>query len=144
VDKRVTVGSYDEAAGVARRVFGTLADKLADTRKLRSGYAVEIMRQAQRNAVRRPTPQARGVAGSLRVRGGSVLGFPSAAVTLSGVTKRAAGINFGAEYGSNTHTQFAPRNESGYWLNPAADQVDDRPGMEYLDNAISDSLRGIR
>ena len=142
--KRVTVGSWEEAAAVTRRVTDKLADKLADTRKLRADYAREIMRQAQRNAVRRPTPQARGVAGSLRVRGGTVLGFPSSPVTLSGVTKRAAGINYGAEYGSNTHTQFAPRNESGYWLNPAADQVDDRPGLEYLDNAISDSLRGIR
>jgi hypothetical protein len=127
-----------------RTVLRRLADELTDTRELRRGYAVEVMRQAQRNAVRRPTPQSRGVAGSLRVRGGSVLGFPSAAVTLSGVTKRAAGINFGAEYGSNTHTQFAPRNERGYWLNPAADEVDDRPGLKYLDDALSDSLRGIR
>lgn len=127
-----------------RTVLRRLADELTDTREVRRGYAVEIMRQAQRNAVRRPTPQSRGVAGSLRVRGGSVLGFPSAAVTLSGVTKRAAGINFGAEYGSNTHTQFAPRNERGYWLNPAADEVDDRPGLKYLDDALSDSLRGIR
>jgi hypothetical protein len=127
-----------------RTVLRRLADELTDTRELRRGYAVEVMRQAQRNAVRRPTPQSRGVAGSLRVRGGSVLGFPSTPVTLSGVTKRAAGINFGAEYGSNTHTQFAPRNERGYWLNPAADEVDDRPGLKYLDDALSDSLRGIR
>lgn len=127
-----------------RTVFRRLADKLVDTRKLRRGYAVEVLRQAQRNAVRAPTPQARGVAGSLRVKGGTVLGFPSTAITLSGQVKRAAGINFGAEYGSNTYRQFAPRREGGYWLNPAADQVDDRPGLEYLDNALSDSLRGIR
>jgi hypothetical protein len=144
VDRTITVGSWQEATAVVRRLTDRLAEKLADTRELRRGYAVEIMRQAQRNAVRRPTPQARGVAGSLRVRGGTVLGFPSTTITLSGVQKRAAGINFGAEYGSNTHAQFAPRNESGYWLNPAADEVDDRPGLKYLDDAISDSLRGIR
>ena len=144
MDRQVTVGSWHEAAAVIRRVTTRLADKLADTRQLRRGYAVEVLRQAQRNAVRRPTPQARGIAGSLRVRGGTVLGLPSTTVTLSGMQKRAAGINFGAEYGSNTHTQFAPRNEAGYWLNPAADQVDDKPGLEYLDDAISDSLRGIR
>lgn len=141
---RVTVHSWAEAGDVVRRVMGRLSDKLADTRKLRSGYAREVLRQAQRNAIRRPTPQARGVAGSLRVRGGTVLGFPSARIVLSGVSKRAAGINFGAEYGSNTHAQFAPRRERGYWLNPAADEVDDRPGLKHLDNAISDSLRGIR
>lgn len=141
---RVTVHSWDEAGAVVRRLMDRLGDRLSDTRKLRSDYAREVLRQAQRNAVRRPTPQARGVAGSLRVRGGTVLGFPSTTITLSGVQKRAAGINFGAEYGSNTHTQFAPRRDEGYWLNPAADEVDDRPGLEYLDNAISDSLRGIR
>lgn len=129
-----------EGQSVLRR----LADRLADTVKLRRDYATEVLRQAQRNAVRRPTPQARGVASSLRVRGGTVLGFPSTTITLSGVQKRAAGINFGAEYGSNTHRQFAPRNEGGYWLNPAADEVDDRPGLAYLDDALSDSLRGIR
>lgn len=141
---RVTVHSWGEAGAIVRRVTGRLSDKLADTRQLRRDYATEVLRQAQRNAVRRPTPQARGVASSLRVRGGTVLGFPSTRITLSGISKRAAGINFGAEYGSSTHRQFAPRREGGYWLNPAADQVDDRPGLEYLDNAISDSLRGIR
>jgi hypothetical protein len=127
-----------------RTVLRRLADKLTDTRELRRGYAVEVMRQAQRNATRRPTPQARGVAGSLRVKGGSVLGFPSTPIVLSGIAKRAAGINYGAEYGSNQHSQFAPRNEQGYWLNPAADQIDDSPGERWLDRNLNDALVGIR
>ena len=126
-----------------RTVLRRLADKLTDTRDLRRDYATEVMRQAQRNATNRPTPQARAVAGSLRVRGGTVLGFPSSPIVISGVTKRAAGINFGAEYGSNTHSQFARRNEEGYWLNPAADQIDDRPGERWLDRNLNDALRGI-
>lgn len=140
----VTVESFDEATSVIARLLGQLRDNLADTRKMRRDYARSIIEQARANAGRRPTPQARGVATSLRVRGGSVLGFPSTSITLSGVSKRAAGINFGAEYGSDTHAQFAPRNERGYWLNPAADEVDDRPGEQYLDDAIDGALRRVR
>lgn len=139
----VTVESLDEATSVIRRVVRKLADELADTRKMRRDYAFDIRRQAVSNANRRPTRQARGIATSLRVRGGSVLGFPSTRVTLSGVSKRAAGINYGAEYGSATHSQFAARNESGYWLNPAADQVNDEAGEQYLDDAIDASLRRV-
>ena len=140
----VTVESFDEAASVISRVLRKLYDELNDTRKMRSGYAQAIIGQAQRNAARRPTPQARGIATTLRVRGGSVLGFPGTAVTLSGERKRAAGINFGAEYGSSTHAQFAPRNERGYWLNPAAEEVDDKPGLAYLDDAIGTAVRRAR
>lgn len=142
----VEVGSVDEAASVISSVLGELHDLLVDTRELRRGYARAILEQAQRNAARRPTPQARGVAASLRVSryGGAVLGFPSTSITLSGVSKRAAGINYGAEYGSNTHAQFAPRNERGYWLNPAADEVDDEPGEKYLDDALDGALRRAR
>lgn len=126
------------------RALGRIRKGLEDVEPLRTRYATEVRRQAQRNATRRPTPQARGVAGSLRVKGGTVLGWPTTPIVLSGRTIRAAGINFGAEYGSSTHRQFAPRRESGYWLNPAADQVDDRTGEQWLDDVLNDGLRGIR
>jgi hypothetical protein len=43
---------------------------------------------------------------------------------------------FGAEYGSDTHRQFGPRRESGYWLNPAAERVNDAVGNEWLDDVL--------
>lgn len=128
-----------------RTVFRRLPKELRDTDQLRRDYGVDVKRQAQRNATRRPTPQARGIASSLKVtKRGTVLSLPSSVVILSGMPKRAAGINYGAEFGSDTHAQFARRRVSGYWLNPAADQVDDDSGERWLDRVLNDSLRGIR
>lgn len=128
-----------------RTAYRQLVDELEAPDELRRDFGHDVRRQAQRNATRRPTPQARGIAGSLRVgRKGTVFGLPSATVILSGRPVRAAGINYGAEYGSNRHAQFAPRRESGYWLNPAADQVGDVTLDRWLDEVVRDSFRGIR
>lgn len=125
-----------------RAIFRELPRNLRDTTELTRAYARDIVRQAQRNAQRRPTPQARGIASSLRVsrKGGAVLGLPSATVVLSGRPVKAAGINYGAEYGSATYRQFAPRQERGYWLNPAADQVSDEAGEQWMDEALDESI----
>lgn len=125
-----------------QRIMRDLPRQLRNVDELRRGYGRDIVKQAQRNAGRRPTPQARGIASSLRVsrKGGAVLGLPSATVVLSGRAVRAAGINYGAEYGSSTYLQFAPRRESGYWLNPAADQVPDTAGEKYLDHALDEAI----
>ena len=133
------MATIEEGQTVLRRI----ADKLGDTRQLRADYAKDLLRQAQRNAVRRPTPQARMTAQGMRQRGGAVLGFPGTRVFSQGFTKPMGGFSFGSEFGSDTHRQFGPRNESGYWLNPAADQIDDTSGEKWLDNVLSDSLRGI-
>ena len=130
--------------GVA--ALALIAKNLKDTRELKRGYATELLRQSQRNAVRRPTPQARMTAQGMRISrgGGAVLGFPSTRVLTGGESKRMGGFSFGSEYGSNTHRQFAPRNESGYWLTPSIEQVNDNPGERWLDAVLNDSLRGIR
>ena len=134
--------------GQAARILSNLVDRLTDTRQLRRGYAFEVRKRAGILAGRRPTPQARMAASGLRVsKGGTVLGRPGARVTSSsGHTVRLGGIAFGAEFGSNVHSQFAPRNERGYFLNPAAEQVDDRPGEIFIDNAMNAALRsrGLR
>lgn len=121
-----------------------LSDKLGDTNQLRHEYAVELLRQAQRNAVKQPTPQARMTASGMQVRRGAVLGFPRTHVLTAGVSKPMGGFSYGSEFGSNQFGQFAPRKGSGYWLNPSVDQVDDSPGERFLDRVIDDSLRGIR
>lgn len=132
---------------IARGVRGLrrLSKELKDTAQLQRAYAFAVKERAQRNAAGRPTPQASGVAASLRVsrKGGAVLGLPSAQIVLSGRLLRAKGVNYGAEYGSDTHRQFAPRREGGYWLNPAAEQVDDSPGEAWLKDKLESSLRGM-
>jgi len=142
------VRSTEVTPAQAARIFRRLPRELRDTDdELRRGYARDVMRQAQANAARRPTPQARGIASTLRVsrKGGAVLGLPSATAILSGRSVKAAGINYGAEYGSNTHRQFAPRRERGYWLNPAADEIDDESGEQWLDAGIDRAIeRGRR
>lgn len=129
-----------------REIFRELPRELRDTTELKRGYGRDIVSRAQHNAAGRPSPQARGIASTLRVsrKGGAVLGLPSATVLLSGRLVKAAGINYGAEYGSSAYRQFAPRRESGYFLNPAADQVTDRAGERYLDEALDSAIKDGR
>jgi len=140
----------EQLPAVSRSIVATISDALGDTKKLRHDYALELLRQAQRNATRRPTPQARMTASVMRVPRdkGAVLGFPGTRVTSFGVSKPMGGFSFGSEFGSDTHRQFGPRNEGGYWLTPSLEQVDDTAGERFLDNVlnrvINDPVRGIR
>jgi hypothetical protein len=121
------------------RILHRLADLLTDEEeqaKLRRDYAFQVREGARRLAAGRPTPQARMAAEGLRVKGGSVLGFPGTRVHSFGRSVRLGGVSFGAEYGSDTHRQFGPRRESGYWLNPAAERVNDAVGNEWLDDVL--------
>jgi len=134
---------------VASRILHRLADLLVDRdrlAKLRKDYAFDIRRLAVANASSRPSPQARMAAQGLRVKGGSVLGFPGTRVSTSGGRSVKLGaISFGAEYGSAQSPQFAARRESGYFLNPAAEKVNDDAGNNWLDDVFDDalSLRGL-
>ena len=47
----------EQLPAVSRSIVATISDALGDTKKLRHDYALELLRQAQRNATRRPTPQ---------------------------------------------------------------------------------------
>lgn len=143
-DKTVRV-TPERLPVVVSQVMRQLAESLVDTAALRNDYARELLKQAQRNAVQQPTPQARMTASGMQVRRGAVLGFPRTRVfSSSGVSKPMGGFSFGSEFGSNKFGQFAPRKTSGYWLNPSVDQVDDAPGERFLDAVLNDALRGIR
>jgi hypothetical protein len=122
------------------RILHKLADLLTDQgeqAKLRRDYAFQVRKGAVSLAFGRPTPQARMAASGLRVKGGSVLGFPGTRVNSGGRSIRLGGVSFGAEYGSNTHSQFGPRRESGYFLNPAAERVNDAVGDDWIDDIFN-------
>lgn len=135
------MSSYTPDQGA--RILNKLADLLTDRgeqAKLRREYAFQVRAGAARIAAGRPTAQARMAAQGLRVKGGTVLGFPGTRVTSFGRSVRLGGISFGAEYGSNTFAQFAPRRESGYFLNPAAERVNDEVGNRWLDDVLDASF----
>lgn len=141
-EKTITV-TPDRLPPVARKLMKGLGDKLTDTNKLRADYAQDLLRQAQHNASRRPTPQAPAVARGMQVRGGAVLGFPHTLVSIGGRIQPMGGFSFGSEFGSSRFMQFSPRRGMGYWLNPSVDQVDDNSGVTWLDNIINDNLKAI-
>lgn len=128
------------------RAMEVLRRELLDSDKLEAEVARAILREAKSNAARRPTPQARMVASGMVTRRSTVIGFANRRVFGAGSPTgvRLGFLAFGSEFGSNTHSQFGPRNESGYWLHPAAE--DDNPEIDeaednYLDDAIDAAIR---
>lgn len=133
----------DLADGV--RALEVLRRELEVTRHVENEVARSILSKAQRNARNRPTPQARMVASGMTVKRGVVIGFASRRVFGSGNTGVRLGfLAYGSEFGSNTHTQFGPRNESGYWLHPAAEGHNsdiDKAHEDHADEAIDAAIR---
>ena len=133
----------DLADGV--RALTKLRIELERVETLRQTAAKRVLEQARRNAASRPTPQARMVASGMQARNGTVIGFASRRVFGSGSDGpvRLGHLSYGSEFGSNTHRQFGPRNESGYWLHPAADQNPDvdEAHEDHADEAIAAAIR---
>lgn len=125
----------DEGASILRRLADLLVDR-GNQARLRKDYAFAVRRGAVQRAAGRPTPQAPMVARGLRVKGGTVLGFPRTTVTSSSGPRRMDGVSFGAEFGSSSYPQFGPRRESGYFLNPAAEAVNDRVGLDWIGDTM--------
>jgi hypothetical protein len=126
------------------RALETLRRELLNSSRVEADVARAILRRAQRNAAGKPTPQARMVASGMTTRRGTVIGFGSKRVFGSGSDGAKLGhLAYGSEFGSNTHRQFGPRNEAGYWLHPAAEQNPDIDKAEdsYLDKAIDAAIR---
>jgi hypothetical protein len=127
------------------RALETLRRELLNTSKVEAEVARSILRKARRNAAGKPTPQARMVASGMTSRRGTVIGFASKRVFGSGSDGAKLGhLAYGSEFGSNTHTQFGPRRESGYWLHPAAEGPNpdiDKAEDSYLDKAIDAAIR---
>lgn len=141
-NEMVTVTSDLDSRG--RRALNKLQDALLDVRRVRQNAAQRVLKQATQNAAGRPTPQARMVASGMIARRGTVIGFGSRRVFGRGAGSgvKLGFLAYGSEFGSSTHAQFGPRNESGYWLNPAADA----PGLddvldEHVDGAIDAAIR---
>lgn len=126
------------------RALDKLRSALLDTKGVRQNAAVRVLKEAKQNAASRPTPQARMVASGMIARRGTVIGFASRRVFGSGRSTpvKLGVLAYGSEFGSNTHRQFGPRNESGYWLNPAGDEADlDEVLEEHVDDAIDAAIR---
>src|SRR5688572_17748790 len=104
------------------RALGVLRREVEKTNDVRTEAARAVLDKAHRNARGRPTPQARMVASGMIVRHGTVIGFAGRRVFGAGTTGVKLGfLAFGSEFGSSTNHQLGPRNEAGYWLNPAAE-----------------------
>lgn len=128
------------------RAMEVLRRELLDSDKLEAEVARAILAKAKSNAARRPTPQARMVASGMVARRGTVIGFGNRRVFGSGnpTGVRLGFLSYGSEFGSNTHRQFGPRNEAGYWLHPAAEGENpeiDQAEDSYLDDAIDAAIR---
>jgi hypothetical protein len=138
----VTVTGNVDARG--RLAINKLVASLIDVRRSEQIAARRILRKAQSNAASRPTPQARMVASGMFARRGAVIGFGSRRVFGRGAEGVKLGfLAYGSEFGSDTHRQFGPRNESGYWLHPAAEQNPEMDEVleEHVDDAIDAAIR---
>lgn len=97
------------------RTIRRILSELEQPENLEHQYAEAILAQAVRNAASRPTPQAQMAAENLDVQLasiGPVAGGAPAAVAI------------GSEFGSNQYLQFhKPPNPRGYWLYPAAEDL---------------------
>lgn len=127
------------------RALEVLRRELEKTTSVEQEVARAILSKAQRNARSRPTPQARMVASGMTARRGVVIGFASRRVFGSGNQGVKLGfLAYGSEFGSNTHKQFGPRRESGYWLHPAAEGHNpdiDKAHEDHADEAIDAAIR---
>lgn len=128
------------------RAMEVLRRDLLDSTRIEAEVARAILKKARTNAARRPTPQARMVASGMVARRGVVIGFASRRVFGSGSDRpvKLGHLAYGAEFGSDRHRQFGPRNPAGYWLHPAAEGVNpdiDKAEDDYLDDAIDAAIR---
>jgi len=122
-----------------------LQRELEKTITVEQEVAEAILKKAKRNAANRPTPQARMVASGMIARRGVVIGFGSKRVVGAGNDGVKLGfLAYGSEFGANSHRQFGPRRESGYWLHPAAEEHNpsiDKAHEDHADEAIDAAIR---
>ena len=131
------------------RAMDVLVKKLLDSKEARNEAAKAILKEARTKASNRPTPQARMVASGMMARNGTVIGFGSRKVFGRGAEGgvKLGFLAFGAEFGSSTNRQFGPRNESGYWLHPAAEGRNpdlDKAQEDDVDDAVDDAIRAAK
>lgn len=79
-------------------------------------------------------------ASGLEVAGSRITSPAGSIVTGAGHSARLVDVIGGAEFGSSTYRQFAPRNTRGYWLVPAADS---EAALDAGDRALVEILRKV-
>jgi hypothetical protein len=85
-------------------------------------YAEAVLEAARSAAGSHPTPQSRMGASGLVAQHGEIISPPGALVLgRGGRPALLEEIIAGAEWGSGTYRQFAPRNTRGYWLIPSTE-----------------------
>lgn len=118
-----------QGADTLRRI----ADRLEASDGLAEAFADGVLRIAVQNAAGRPTPQAPMAAAAMGVRGSTIT------VLSGGVPLE---VSAGSEWGSNIYRQFGPRNESGWWLFPAAESSQaQQAGDAYLEQMMDTEIR---
>lgn len=128
------------------RAIDKLIRQLLSTDRVEQDMARSVLAKAQSNARGRPTPQARMVADAMFAKKGVIIGSAGRRVFGSGSDRpvKLGHLAYGSEFGSNTHRQFGPRRESGYWLHPAAERPNrdlDKSEDNWLDKAIDAAIR---
>jgi hypothetical protein len=109
-----------------------IADALEDEEPLVRAYGEAVLREAISRAHGRPTPQAPMAADAMGITGDHI-------TVLTGGTPEA--VSGGSEWGSDLYPQFGPRNQSGWWLMPAAESEAARQaGDAYLEDLMDDKI----
>lgn len=128
-----------DAAGAARAIDG-IVRALADPDAVADafGAAVATEARARGNAAGRPR-QAHLVADAIGYRDGQI----SLSSGYQAGNGTAGELIYGAEFGSDRHTQFGPRSSGGYWLFPTlrdAPPAAIEAGEDGLDELIGRAL----
>lgn len=112
-----------------QRAIDRLIEALRAPTDLSEAYARATLENAASRAASKPTPQSRMAYEAMGVQGSDILalaGHPAAEVAA------------GSEWGSVIYTQFGPRNERGWWLQPSAE---DQQTLSAGDDALDDLIQ---
>jgi hypothetical protein len=118
-------------AAEAQRILNRLSDRLTRSEDLAHQYAEVTLEVARRNAASKPSPQSRMAAAVMGVTGSQIL------PTAGGPPAEVGG---GSEWGSSIYRQFAPRNQRGYWLFPAAQSSEAEDAGDTVLQRLIDSV----
>ena len=119
----------------AARALRDIAQALERPDGLEEAYAEAMLREGQRRAAGKPTPQSRMAADAMVVQGSTI-------TVLTGGPP--AEVSAGSEWGSDIYMQFGPRNESGWWLMPAGEsEAVKAAGDAYLEAMMQREVRGL-
>lgn len=110
-----------------------------------AAFAVAWLDESKRAARASSSPQAALAAQGVTTRGATLTGDANTLVQRSSSPGAVplGDVLFGSEFGSDIYTQFARRNQHGYWLFPSADSANvmETFEVEFVDKAIDVATR---